>query len=157
MNVFANTVVSITFQLFDVTNRMLEEADEPVAYLHGGYTGIFPKVEDALNFKKVGETVTVLLEPDEAFGEYNAELVRVEPVDRLPADVAIGGHVIEERGGEEIIWRVLSIGEGKAELDGNHPYAGQRLRFVAKIIDVRKATEEELAHGHVHGPHGHHH
>lgn len=157
MNVFANTVVSITFQLFDVTNRMLEEADEPVAYLHGGYSGIFPKVEDALNFKKVGETVTVLLEPDEAFGDYNAELVRIEPVDRLPADIAIGGHLIEERGGEEIIWRVLSIADGKAELDGNHPYAGQRLRFVAKIIDVRKATEEELAHGHVHGPHGHHH
>lgn len=157
MQIAANTVVTITYELFDATDRVLEKADEPVAYLHGGHSGIFPRVEAALESKTVGDTVSVALEPADGFGEYDAELVRIEPLDRLPPDVAVGGHLVEDRGGQELVWRVLAIAEGKAELDGNHPYAGQRLRLVAKVVEVRKATKEELAHGHVHGPHGHHH
>jgi FKBP-type peptidyl-prolyl cis-trans isomerase SlyD len=157
MNVFANTVVTISFKLFDSNNQLIEEADEPIAYLHGGHSGIFPKVEEALNNKAVGDSVSVTLEPDDAFGDYDAQLMRIEPLDQLPPDVAVGGHLVAEQDGHEVVWRVTSIADGKAVLDGNHELAGQRLRFDCKVLDIRPATPEELTHGHVHGAHGHHH
>ncbi|MEO5763887.1 MAG: peptidylprolyl isomerase [Casimicrobiaceae bacterium] len=157
MNVFANTVVTIRFKLFDASNEVIEEAGDPITYLHGGHSGIFPKVEAALNFKKVGESASVRLEPDDAFGDYDAERVRVEPVSSLPPDVAVGGHLVTEQDGEEVVWRVTDIADGKAVLDANHELAGQRLRFDCTVLDIRPATKEEIAHGHVHGAHGHHH
>ncbi len=157
MNIFANTVVSITFKLYDAQNALLEETPEPIVYLHGGHSGIFPKVEEALNAKKVGDQVSVTLEPADAFGDYDPQLIRLEAVERLPADIAVGGYLVAEENDEERVWRVTSIAEGKAVLDGNHELAGQRLRFDATVVDVRPATKEEITHGHVHGPHGHHH
>lgn len=157
MNIFANTVVSLVFKLYDDRNQLIEEAGEPVAYLHGGYSGIFPRVEAALAHKKVGESVSVTLEPTDAFGDYDPELVRMEPVESLPSDIAVGGFLVSEQNGEETVWRVTDIAEGKAVLDGNHELAGQRLRFDCTVMDVRPATPEEISHGHVHGPHGHHH
>ncbi|MGC1819319.1 MAG: peptidylprolyl isomerase [Casimicrobiaceae bacterium] len=157
MNVFANTVVTITFKLFDSSNQLIEEADEPITYLHGGHSGIFPKVEEALDNKQVGDSVSVTLEPDDAFGDYDAELMRIEPLDQLPPEVAIGGHLVAEQDGHEVVWRVTSIADGKAVLDGNHELAGQRLRFDCRVLDIRPATPDEITHGHVHGAHGHHH
>lgn len=157
MNVFSNTVVTLSFKLYDSSNRLIEETDEPVAYLHGGHSGIFPKVEEALSQKKVGETVSVTLEPDEAFGDYDTSLMRIEPLDQLPPDVVVGGHLVAEQDGNEIVWRVTDIADGKAVLDGNHELAGQRLRFDCTVLDIRPATQEEITHGHVHGAHGHHH
>jgi len=157
MNVFANTVVTITFKLFDTSNKLIEEAPEPIAYLHGGHSGIFPKIEEALNFKKVGESISVTLDPIDAFGDYDAEMVRVEPTASLPPDVSVGGHLVAEQDGQEMIWRVTDIADGKAVLDGNHELAGQRLRFDCTVLDIRPATQEEITHGHVHGAHGHHH
>jgi FKBP-type peptidyl-prolyl cis-trans isomerase SlyD len=157
MNVFANTVVTLSFKLYDSSNRLIEETDEPVAYLHGGHSGIFPKVEEALKDKKVGDTVSVTLEPEDAFGDYDAELMRIEPLDQLPSDVSIGGQLVAEQDGSEMVWRITDIADGKAVLDGNHELAGQRLRFDCKVLDIRPATHEEITHGHVHGAHGHHH
>jgi FKBP-type peptidyl-prolyl cis-trans isomerase SlyD len=157
MNVFAHSVVTISFKLYDASNQLLEESPEPLSYLHGGHSGIFPKIEEALNFKKVGDSISVTLDPVDAFGDYDPELMRVEPVDQLPPDVAVGGYLVTEQEGNETVWRVTGIAEGKAVLDGNHELAGQRLRFDATVLDVRPATAEELQHGHVHGPHGHHH
>jgi FKBP-type peptidyl-prolyl cis-trans isomerase SlyD len=157
MNIFANTVVTITFKLFDTSNTLLEEAPEPIAYLHGGHSGIFPKIEEALNFKKVGESVSVTLEPEDAFGEYDPDMIRIEPLSNLPADAAVGGHLVAEQDGQEVVWRITEIADGKAVLDGNHELAGQRLRFDCTVVDIRPATKEEITHGHVHGPHGHHH
>ena len=157
MNVFANTVVSLTFKLFDARNTLIEEAREPIAYLHGGYSGIFPLVEAALTHKKVGESVTVTLEPADAFGDYDASLVRMEEVESLPQDLTVGGYLVSEQDGQETVWRVTDIADGKAVLDGNHELAGQQLRFEATVIDIRPATQEEVSHGHVHGAHGHHH
>lgn len=157
MNVFANTVVSLVFKLFDDRNQLIEEASDPIAYLHGGYSGIFPRVEEALTHKKVGESVSVTLEPADAFGDYDPKLIRMEPVESLPPDIAVGGYLVSEQDGEETVWRVTDIAEGKAVLDGNHELAGRRVRFDATVVDVRPATQEEVTHGHVHGPHGHHH
>ena len=157
MNVFANTVVSLVFKLLDDRNQVIEEAGEPVTYLHGGYSGIFPRVEAALAHKKVGDSVSVSLEPGDAFGDYDPALVRMEPVESLPPDIAVGGFLVSENNGEETVWRVTDIAEGKAVLDGNHELAGRRVRFEATVVDIRPATQEEISHGHVHGAHGHHH
>lgn len=157
MNIFANTVVSITFKLYDAQNALIEETPEPIAYLHGGYSGIFPKIEEALNFRNVGDVVSVTLEPTDAFGDYDPQLIRLEPVDSLPPDVAVGGYLVADENGEERVWRVTNIADGKAVLDGNHELAGQRLRFDCTVVEIRPATPEEIQHGHVHGAHGHHH
>lgn len=157
MNIFANTVVTISFKLFDASNKLLEESPEPLTYLHGGHSGIFPKIEEALNHKQVGESISVTLEPDDAFGEYDPQMIRMETLADLPPDVTVGGYLVAEQDGREVIWRVTSIAEGKAVLDGNHELAGQRLRFDCTVMDVRPASAEEISHGHVHGPHGHHH
>jgi FKBP-type peptidyl-prolyl cis-trans isomerase SlyD len=157
MNIFTNTVVTLTFKLYDANNVLIEETAEPLAYLHGGHSGIFPKLEEQLTGRKAGDSVSVTLEPSDSFGDYDAELIRMEPVDRLPPDIAIGGFLVAEEDGNERMWRVTDIAEGKAVLDANHELAGQRLRFDCTVIEVRPATAEEVAHGHVHGAHGHHH
>jgi FKBP-type peptidyl-prolyl cis-trans isomerase SlyD len=156
MNIFPNTAVTIKFKLFDASSELIEESDEPVVYLHG-HSGIFPKVEEALNNKKVGDTVSVTLEPEDAFGDYDPQMVRMENVSDLPPDVKVGGYLVAEQDGNEVVWRVTDVADGKAVLDGNHELAGKRLRFDATVMDVRPATQDEIAHGHIHGAHGHHH
>jgi FKBP-type peptidyl-prolyl cis-trans isomerase SlyD len=157
MNIAANTVVTISFKLFDAGNQLVEESPEPIVYLHGTHSGIFPKIEDTLNGKKVGDAISVTLEPEDAFGEYDAKMIRIEPTAELPPDIAIGGYLVAELDGNEVVWRVTGIADGKAVLDGNHELAGQRLRFDCTVLDVRKASADEIAHGHAHGPDGHHH
>ena len=85
-----NTVVTLSYKLFSGQGELIEESPQPITYLHGGHHGIFPKIEEALAQKTVGDTCSVTLEPEDAFGEYDAELVRVEPQDRFPADVKVG-------------------------------------------------------------------
>ena len=161
MHIFANTVVTLTFELYDSDSTLLEATEEPIVYLHGGFSGMPPKLEDALNDREAGEAVSVTLEPADAFGEYDAELVKIEPASRLPADVTKGmmfeAYTKDEQGGETVVYTVTDIAEGKVVLDGNHAWAGKRVRFDCKILDVRPATEEEVTHGHVHGPGAHHH
>ena len=159
MNVAHNTVVSLSYELYDADGKLIEKAQDPLVYLHGGYSGIFPLVEKALVGKAVGEACAVRLTPADAFGEYDAELVRVEARDQFPAEVDVGMQFQGQSGkeGEVIVYTVTDIAEGKVVVDGNHPLAGQTLNFECTIADVRVATQEELTHGHVHGAHGHHH
>ena len=157
MNISNNSVVTISFKLFDAGNQMLEESPEPVVYLHGTHSGIFPKIEEALNGKTVGDSISVTMEPVDAFGEYDSKLIRIEPVADLPPDLVVGGHLVAEQDGAEVVWRITGIADGKAVLDGNHELAGQRLRFDCTVLDVRAASAEEIAHGHAHGADGHHH
>jgi FKBP-type peptidyl-prolyl cis-trans isomerase SlyD len=162
MNIFTNTVVTLTFELFDADGTLLEATDEPIAYLHGGHSGILPKLEEALTLKKAGDTVTVDVEPADAFGDYDPELVKIEVEDRLPPEIEVGMQFeafagADEEPGSGIVYTVTDIAEGKVVLDGNHAWAGKRLRFDCRILDVRAGTTEELEHGHVHGAGGHHH
>lgn len=162
MNIFANTVVTLKFELFDADNALLEDSREPIAYLHGGYSGMPPKLEDALNNHGPGDSVSVTLEPADAFGEYDSALIKIEPAARLPQDVAVG-MMFEatldegERKGEPVVFTVTDVADGKVVLDGNHAWAGKRVRFECQIVDVRPARPEEIEHGHVHGPNGHQH
>jgi len=159
MRIVKDTIVSLSYELSDSTGKILEKADSPISYLHGGYDGIFPMVEEALHNMEVGHACSVFMEPENTFGEYDSELVRVEPRDAFPENIAVG---MQFEGGTEdsddvLIFTVTDIAEDKVVVDGNHPLAGMTLRFDCTVTDVRPATAEELSHGHVHGPHGHEH
>ncbi len=93
MNIFSNCVVTMNFRLFDVDGELIEKNETPVMYLHGGYSGIFPKVEDALNGKTTGDQIRISLEPNEGFGDYAPELIRLVDVKKLPPDVQVGGYL----------------------------------------------------------------
>ena len=90
MNIFANTVVTMTFELFDSDGALLESTPEPITYLHGGHSGMLPKVEEALNLKKIGDAISIDVEPADAFGDYDPELVKIEPAESLPPEVEVG-------------------------------------------------------------------
>lgn len=160
MQIVKNSVVTLTYSLSDSQGNLLEESKEPISYLHGGYDNIFPLVEEKLHGKQPGESLTLCLAPEDAFGEYDASLVRVEPRSVFPvADIRVG---MQFEGGAEgsdemILYTVTDVTEDTVVVDGNHPLAGRTLQFSCTITDVRPATEEEIAHGHVHGPHGHAH
>jgi FKBP-type peptidyl-prolyl cis-trans isomerase SlyD len=159
MQIGKNTVVSLKYQLYGTDGDLIEQTDEPVEYLHGGYGNMFPAVEKALEGKAVGETCRVKLTPDDGFGDYDAELIHIEPVEKFPGRVEVGMQF--EGGGEDsddkVVYRVTDVAEGKVVVDGNHPLAGQTLHFECTIAGVRPASDEEMSHGHVHGEHGHHH
>ena len=159
MHIAMNTVVSITYELRDTDGNILESTSEPVTYLHGGYDNIFPKVEEELHGKNVGDTVALVLEPVDAFGEYDEELVQIEPQSAFPVDKLEVGMQFEgeDPTGDVVLYTITDIGDGKVVVDGNHPWAGERVNFKCTVTDVRVATKEEINHGHVHGPGGHHH
>jgi len=122
-------------------------APAEVDYLHG-HDGLLPALERVLEGKGAGESVLVQLEPEDAFGEYDAELLRVEPLERYGEGLQTGMEIEDSfEGGEPRVYRVTDIAGGTAVLDANHPLAGIALRFSVVIITVRSATAEELKAG----------
>ena len=157
MRIERGKVVTLAFELRNAQGDSLEDADAQLAYLHGGYGGIFPKVEGALEGKEPGAEVSITLEPEDAFGEYDAELLRVEPRDRFPDTLEVGMQfegVPGESEEEALIYSVTDITEDAVVVDGNHPLAGERLWFKGVVQEVRAATADEMKHGHAHGDHG---
>ncbi len=161
MNIAKDTVVSLHYKLSDAQGNLIEESSAPMVYLHGGYGNTLPKIEAALDGQAAGFQTQIQVEPEDAFGEYDAELVKVEPRNLFPAEIEVGmqfeGSPDDEPNTEVRIFTVTDIADGKVVLDGNHPLAGMALRFALNVIEVRKASAEEVSHGHVHGPGGHHH
>lgn len=159
MLIAKDTVVSLTYELRENGGDMIESTDSPISYLHGGYDGIFPAVESALEGKKAGDACTVTLEPKSAFGEFDQDLVREEPREAFPKELSVGMRFEgqNESTGESAIYTVTSVGDAVVSVDGNHPLAGKTVVFACQVTSVRPATREELTHGHVHGEGGHHH
>lgn len=161
MKIAKNTVVTVEYSLSDTLGNLIEQGQEPMVYLHGGYENTLPKIEEALDGQSVGFNDTIQVEPDDAFGEYDADLVKIEDRSRLPSPIEVGmqfeGTPDDDEDAESLIFTVTEIAEDKVVLDGNHPLAGIALRFTLHVTEVREATTEEIAHGHVHGAHGHHH
>jgi FKBP-type peptidyl-prolyl cis-trans isomerase SlyD len=153
----AGAVVTIAYEIRSVDGELLDEEDATVAYLHGGYGGLFPKVEAALEGQAVGHEVEMPLLPEDAFGEYDPSLLRVEPREAFPEILQEGmrfeGVPGEDSGDELRVYTVTGISEDKVVVDGNHPLAGERIWIRCAIRDVRAATEDELRHGHAHGEH----
>lgn len=162
MKIARNTVVTLNYTLSDAQGNLIEESREPMVYLHGGYQNTLPKIEEALEGQQAGYQTTIQVEPEDAFGEYDAELVKMEDRNRLPTPLEVGMQFegSPEEGDEQqesLIFTVTEIADDKVVLDGNHPLAGISLRFGLNVVSVRAASDEEIAHGHVHGEHGHHH
>ena len=150
MNVAKNTVVTLAYSVTDPDNNVLDSGDTPLVYLQGGYDNIFAKIEDALEGKPVGHTITISLEPDDAFGEYDAELLRIVDLSDLPEGVQIGMQFEENDEDDEDgprLFTVTDIAEDKAVFDGNHPLAGIRLKFSCTVTAVRPASPEEITAG----------
>jgi FKBP-type peptidyl-prolyl cis-trans isomerase SlyD len=118
-------------------------APAAMTYLHGGYGQMFDALEKALEGKGPGESLRLQLEPEEAFGDYDAELLRVEPLQRYGEGVAIGMEIEE---GDQV-YTATDVADGKVVLDANHPLAGMALRFQVEIISIRKAEPEEIKRG----------
>lgn len=158
MKIEKNTAVTLRYKVYDTTGKLLEENKEPSAYLQGGYGNTLLKIEEALEGKEAGYQTTLELAPQDAFGLRDERLVQTIAKSDFPPGVKVGGH-LENRDeqGHTQLFIVMKIKGDKVMLDGNHPLAGKTLRFALSVMDVRAATEEEIAHGHVHGEHGHHH
>ena len=169
MKIEKNTIVSLRYKLTDAQNNLIEEPDSPMVYLHGGYDGTFPKIEGLLDGQELGFETMVQLEPSEAFGEYDPELLKIEPRARFPEPLEIGmqfegipealdenGAIITSEDDDEdelqpLIYTVTDVADNQVVLDGNHPLAGMALRFNLLVTDIRLATEEEIQNRHPDG------
>ena len=154
MHVEKNTVVTLDYSVADPDGGLVDAGQDPLVYLHGGYDDIFPMIEEAVHGKKIGESVVVKMQPDDAFGEYDAELIQVESRKGFPKELQVGMQFEGvPDGGEDddiLIYRVTEIADDKVVLDGNHPLAGMALVFTCTVTAVRPASAEEIEHGHMH-------
>jgi len=161
MLIAANKAVSIEYTLTNDAGEVIDSSagGAPLVYLHGA-GNIIPGLEKALEGKTTGDELNVAVEPEEAYGEYSAELVSTlsrsmfEGVDEL--EVGMQFHASAPDGQMQIV-TIRDLDGDDVTVDGNHPLAGQRLTFQVKVVDIRDASQEEVAHGHVHGEGGHHH
>lgn len=161
MLIATNKAVSIDYTLTNDAGEVIDSSagGAPLVYLHG--TGnLIVGLEKALEGKQAGDEVKVAIEPEEAYGEYSAELVATlgramfEGVEEL--EVGMQFHASAPDGGMQIV-TIRDIDGDDVTVDGNHPLAGQRLHFDVKVVAVREASPEEIDHGHIHGEGGHHH
>jgi len=141
--------VSITYQITDEEGNLLERNDFPVSYVHGGPNQMFEQIEAALEGLKVGDTVEVVLTPEEAFGHPDPNLIFTDVLENVPPEVRyVGAEVqMQNERGEIRIFRVSEIRDGKLTIDGNHPLAGKTLVYRVQVQEIREATEEELKQG----------
>jgi len=163
MKIEKNTVVTLIYRLSDAQDNLIEESVEPMVYLHGGYAGTFPKIEELLDGQEIGFETDLQLEPQDAFGEYDADLLRIEQRERFPEPLEIGMQFEgvpssddDEEGAEffaadddeeTLIYTITDLAEDRVILDANHPLAGMALRFWIQVSDIRAATPEEVENG----------
>ena len=168
MKIEKNTVVSLRYKLTDAQNNVIEEPDSPMVYLHGGYEGTFPKIENILDGHDIGYEASIQLEPSEAFGEYDPELLKIEPRARFPEPLEVGMQFegvpdadvqedapdladAQDIDDEPLIYTVTDVADSQVVLDGNHPLAGMALRFWVQVQDIRAATDQEIENQHPEG------
>jgi FKBP-type peptidyl-prolyl cis-trans isomerase SlyD len=150
MNVAKNVWVNLTYNLTDSQGHALEEKNQSVRYLHGGYGVLFPKLEAALEGKSIGQTVTVYLEPFDHFGEYDASRIFIHQMSEFEdngaslqqGDLVQGRPGVPDDGGE---YRVSHIANAVVILDGNHPYSEMSLRYELTINALELATQDDIA------------
>ena len=145
MKIADDALVSLEVLMYDTQGQLLDKTEAPLQYLHG-HEDIFPRIEEALAGKDIGAHLMLQLEPEDAFGEYDPELVMLTPVDDLGEEVTVGLRVeaAGPDGEDRCVFTITDIADGMAVLDGNHPLAGMALRFDIRVVGVRLATEQEL-------------
>ncbi len=155
MKIADNTVVSFHYKLTDPEGQVLDssEGHEAFSYLQG-HQMIVPGLEAQMQGHAAGDKFTAVVEPGQGYGEFNSELLQRVPLDRF------GGQQVEVgmqfQAGEHSVVTVEEVTAQDVLVNGNHPLAGVTLHFDVEVTGVRAATKEELDHGHVHGPGGHH-
>lgn len=157
MNITKDSAVTLRFSVIETTGKVLESGKTPMAYLHG-YDNLLPKIEEALEGQTIGFKANLLLPPEDAFGVRDENLLKTISKKDFPPGVKVGGAIegMNEEG-EEMVYTVLKIKGDQVMLDGNHPLADKSLKVSLEVLDIRAATQDEIAHGHVHGDHGHQH
>lgn len=159
MHVAKDKVVSIDYTLTDGQGTVIDSSGggAPLAYIHGA-GNIIPGLEAALEGKRVGERVNAVIPPEQGYGTRNEELVQHLSRDLFDTDEDIVEgmrfQAMSESGLRVV--SVVSVDDDQVTIDGNHPLAGMTLHFDVTIAEVRDASEDELSHGHAHGPGGHH-
>jgi FKBP-type peptidyl-prolyl cis-trans isomerase SlyD len=159
MQISQDAVVSIHYTLTDDTGKKLDSSDgTPLAYLHGN-GNLIPGLERELEGKAAGDKLNVKIAAADAYGEYDKSLVQRVPRRALKGvgNLSVGMQLHTQSAHGVRAVTVTQIVGDMVTIDGNHPLAGQNLNFDVEVAEVRVATEEELAHGHVHGPGGHDH
>ncbi len=159
MKITKNTIATLQLKVADGLGRLIEASKEPAAVLVGGYGNTLPAIEAALEGQEAGFQTTLSLSPEQGFGARDESLLRSIAKKDFPPGVKVGGQleIREGEAGEFKLYHVTKIKGDTVMLDGNHPLAGMSLKVSLKVLSVRAASAEEIAHGHAHGAHGHHH
>ena len=158
MKIAKDTVVTMHYKVVNAQGQLLDKAQEPTSYLHGGYDNTLPKIEEALEGQAAGFETTLKLAAADAFGERDESLVQTIAKKDFPPGVKVGGQLRgRSADGHEQVFNVVKIKGDQVILDANHPWAGQNLSMTLKVLEVRAASAEEVTHRHAHGAHGHHH
>jgi FKBP-type peptidyl-prolyl cis-trans isomerase SlyD len=150
MNIENPCIVVLTWVLKDTLNQVIDELTDPTEFFFGG-VDLLPKVEEALLGHVAGDTLELHLEPEHAFGDYDAKLVFFDQRDKFPEHVEEGMQFEgppEDSGIDvprDVIYTVTEVYDEHVVLDGNHPLAGIAIRMEIKVVDVRAATEQEIA------------
>ena len=146
MKITQDTVVTMHYKVLNAQGQLLDKAQEPTSYLHGGYDNTLPKIEQALEGQEPGFAITLQLAPADAFGERDESLVQTIAKSDFPPGVKVGGQLRgRSADGHEQVFNVVKIKGDKVLLDGNHPWAGQSLTMSLKVLEVRAASAEEIA------------
>jgi len=160
MQIGDQKVVTLHYTLTDNDGKVIDKSEDgSFAYLHGA-SNIISGLEDALAGKSAGEEMSVSVSPEQAYGVRDESMLQQVPKNMFEdaGQIAVGTQFhAQGPNGEMLVVTVLEVEEEHVVVDGNHPLAGVELNFDVKIIDVRDASEEEVEHGHVHAPGGHHH
>lgn len=160
MQIEPNSVVTLNYTLKDNDGNVLDQSDDgSFLYLHGAMN-IIPGLENALTGKSTGDELQVKVSPEDGYGEKDPARIQEVPKSMFQDDsqVQVGVQFqAQSPDGQAIVVTVTEIKEEAVVIDANHALAGMDLNFDVKIVDVRAASEEEIAHGHVHGPGGHNH
>ena len=160
MQIADDMAVLINYKVSNTDGEVLDtsEGDEPLAYIHG-QGDIVPGLEQALAGKSAGDRVQVTVSPELGYGVREEAKVQTVPRDAFESDANIepGMRFQAESGDGDVIVTVTNVTADEVTIDANHPLAGQTLKFEVEVVSVRACTDEELEHGHIHGPGGHHH
>lgn len=145
-SICSNKLVEFTYRIMDERGQVLEQIDLPVSYVHGSEFGLWQRVEAAMENRRAGDTVEVIMHPEDAFGDLDPDLQLTQSLSDVPEEFRhIGAEAdFENEIGEIHRFRVISIDGDKLTLDGNRPLAGKTLKFFLNILTVRDATEEEI-------------
>jgi len=155
-----NRVVTLQYTLRDEQGAVIDSSSGrgPLSYLHGK-GNIIPGLEKALSGKSAGDKLDVTVAPEQGYGARDERLVQIVPRAKFAQVAGLSpGMQVRAQGpqGPRLV-TVVRVDRDFVTVDGNHPLAGRTLHFSLEVAGVRKATHEEVSHGHVHGPGGHHH